>query len=75
MKDPCEGEREKPKINNDGRIRLDLKTKMVSFVIFQTFLVFFQTLGLVSEIYPKKEVHSTHQDGFSPKKKHPHQYR
>jgi len=49
---PCEGEREKLKINNSVRIRLDLRTEMVSFVIFWTFLVFVQTLRVVSKIYP-----------------------
>ena len=33
-KDPCEGEREKPKINNGVRVHLDLRIAMVSFVIF-----------------------------------------
>ena len=33
-KELCEGEREKSKINNGVRVRLDLRTEMVSFVIF-----------------------------------------
>ena len=30
-KDPCEGEREKPKINNGVRVRLDLRTENGQF--------------------------------------------
>jgi len=37
---------------NGVRVRLDLRTEMVSFVIFWTSKVFVQTSGLVSEIYP-----------------------
>ena len=49
-KDPCEGEKEKLKINNGVRVRLDLRTEIVSFIIFWTSLVFVQTLRVVSKI-------------------------
>ena len=42
---------ERTKVNS-VRLRLDLRTKMVSFVIFWTSLVFVQTSGVVSETYP-----------------------
>ena len=42
---------EKPKLNDGVRDRLDLRTEMVSFVIFLTSLVFAQTSRIVSEIY------------------------
>ena len=35
--------REKPKLNDGVRVRLDLRAEMVSFVIFWTSLVFAQT--------------------------------
>ena len=43
--------REKPKLNDGVRVRLDLRAEMVSFVIFWTSLVFAQTWRIVSEIY------------------------
>ena len=49
-KDPCEGEKEKLKINNGVKVRLDLRTEIVSFIIFWTSLVFVQTLRVVSKI-------------------------
>ena len=49
-KDPCEGEKEKLKINNGVRVRLDLRTEIVSFIIFWTSLVFVQTLRVFSKI-------------------------
>ena len=56
-RDPCKGEREKPKINNGVRFRLDLKTEMISFVIFWTSLVFVQISRVVSEIYPNYNIY------------------
>ena len=42
IKDPV-SVREKPKLNDGVRVRLDLRAAMVSFVIFWTSLVFAQT--------------------------------
>ena len=39
---------------NDVRVRLDSRIEMINFVIFWTSLVFVQTSGVVSEIYPNK---------------------
>ena len=52
MKKREQRERDERTKVNSVRLRLDLRTKMVSFVIFWTSLVFVQTSGVVSETYP-----------------------
>ena len=51
MKNREQRERDERTEVNSVRIRLDLRTEMVSFVIFWTFLLFVQISGVVSETY------------------------
>ena len=51
MKKREQRERDEGTEVNGVRVRLDLRTEMVSFVIFWTSLLFVQTSGVVSETY------------------------